>query len=179
MTGTSGSLVDRMMGALRLDVATYEEVERDNDATTQALIVVALASLANGIGALGDDGGTGLIGGIIYGIVGWLLFSLVAFFVGTRLLGASTTSADAGQVMRALGFAYTPQILNVIAFIPVIGWIVSAIAGIWFLIAAVIALRQSLELSTGRAIAVGIISIIAYGIVQAIVGAIFGLGPWD
>ncbi len=36
------ALVQRMIGAARLDVRTYEEVERDTSATQQALIVVIL-----------------------------------------------------------------------------------------------------------------------------------------
>jgi len=45
-------LFDRMMGAARLDVTTYEDVERDQNATVQALIVVTLAAIAAGIGTL-------------------------------------------------------------------------------------------------------------------------------
>ena len=44
------SLTRRMLGAAKLDPATYEEVESDATATPQAMLVVVLANLAAGIG---------------------------------------------------------------------------------------------------------------------------------
>jgi hypothetical protein len=45
------SLTERMLGAAKLDVATYEEVEADATATPQAMLVVVVANLAAGVGA--------------------------------------------------------------------------------------------------------------------------------
>ena len=171
---SSGSLVERMMGAARLDVATYEEVEKDTNATSQAAIVVVLAAVATGIGSLGD-GAAGLFGGIIGGILGWVIFAAAAYFVGTRLLAASATEADMGQLLRTVGFAYTPSLLRVLGFIPVLGWILWLVAGIWVIVTTVIALRQALEMSTGRAIATGIIAAILNGIVLSIIYAILSI----
>lgn len=174
----SQALIERMIGAAKLDVNTYEEVERDQNATTQALAVVVLAAIAGGIGALRSDGVSGLIGGVIGGIVGWAVFSVFVYFVGTRLLAASQTEADTGQVMRTLGFAYTPQILTIANIIPVLGPIVAFLAGIWFLVTSVVAIRHALEMSTLRAIATIIVAAIAMLIVLAIIGAIFGVAIW-
>ena len=41
----------RIIGALKLDVAIYEEVESDPRALNQSMAVVILSSLAAGIGA--------------------------------------------------------------------------------------------------------------------------------
>jgi cytochrome bd-type quinol oxidase subunit 2 len=46
----AGSLVDRMMGAAFLNVATYEEVEHDETATGQAAAVVAMVAVAMALG---------------------------------------------------------------------------------------------------------------------------------
>jgi predicted amidophosphoribosyltransferase len=46
----SSNLFDRMIRAARLDASLYEEVERDETATTQALIVVIISSFCAGIG---------------------------------------------------------------------------------------------------------------------------------
>ena len=97
-------LINRMIGAAKLDVPTYEDVERDQNATMQAFIVVALAGVATGIGSMRSDGFSGLIGGTISGILGWAVFSFIVYFVGTRFLATAQTEADSGQVMRALGF---------------------------------------------------------------------------
>jgi hypothetical protein len=170
----SGSLVERMMGAARLDGATYEEVERDSNATSQAAIVVVLAAIASGIGALGD-GASGFIGGLVGGIVGWVVFAAAAYFVGTKLLAASGTEADLGQLLRTLGFAYTPSLLNVFGFIPVLGWIAALVAAIWFIVTTIVALKHALEMGTGRAIVTAIIAAILSGIVISIIYAIFNI----
>ena len=44
---------ERMIGAAKLNVGVYEEVEADTQATGQAAGVVLLSSLAGGIGSLG------------------------------------------------------------------------------------------------------------------------------
>jgi hypothetical protein len=173
-TSASGSLVDRMMGAARLDQGTYEEVERDTNATSQAAIVVVLAAIASGIGALGD-GGSGLIGGIIGGIIGWVAFAAAAYFVGTKILAAASTEADLGQLLRVLGFAQVPQLLLVVGFIPVLGWIVGLVALVWGILTTITALRAALEMSTGRAIATAIVAILAEAIVIGIIFAIFSI----
>ena len=49
-TMISSSFVDRMIRAARLDPTLYEEVERDETATNQALLVVVLSSVCSGIG---------------------------------------------------------------------------------------------------------------------------------
>lgn len=172
--GGSNSLVDRMIGAARLDEATYEAVERDTNATSQAAIVVVLAAIATGIGALGD-GGSGLIGGIIGGIIGWLVFAAAAFFVGTKILAAATTEADLGQLIRVLGFAQVPQLILILGFIPVLGAIVGLIAFVWGILTTIAALRAALEMSTGRAIGTAIIAVILEAIVLLIFFAILGI----
>jgi len=67
------TITDRVVGAARLDVATYEAVERDVNANTQALVVVVLAAIASGIGSLGVDGITSFVTGLIGALVGWML----------------------------------------------------------------------------------------------------------
>ena len=64
-------IIDRMMGAAFLNVATYEEVEADTTATSQAAMVVLLGAIAQAIGGVGH-GGTGIIVGAIAALLGWL-----------------------------------------------------------------------------------------------------------
>ena len=64
------SFTDRMIGAARLEVRTYEEVEADGSATSQAMGVVLLSSLAGGIGSMGL--GAGGLGGVVVGGIGAL-----------------------------------------------------------------------------------------------------------
>jgi hypothetical protein len=99
----------------------------------------------------------------------------VITFVGTRLLATAQTSADWGQVARVIGFAYTPNLLAVLGFIPVLGAIAILVGGIWTLIASVIGIRQALDASTGRAIGVIVVAFIIYLVVAGIILAIFGV----
>ena len=50
------SFKDRMIGAAKLDIGIYEEVEADKTAMGQAMGVVVLSSLAAGIGTIGRGG---------------------------------------------------------------------------------------------------------------------------
>ncbi len=45
-------MLGRMLGAARLNVDTYEEVEIDRGATIQALLVVILVAIAGGVGTI-------------------------------------------------------------------------------------------------------------------------------
>lgn len=162
-------MIGRMIGAALLNVHTYEEVERDVNATSQALIVVLLSSLAAGIALLPDDGIGGLIGGIVAAIISWILYAAVAYFVGKNLFGTSSTRATFGEVLRTLGFAQSPGVLRILAGIPVLGWLVSLIVWLWLLATTIVALRQSLDFTTGRAIGTAVVSWIVYFIPNAII----------
>ncbi len=171
----TNALVERMIGAARLDVHTYEAVERDRSATTSALIVVVLAALAGGIGGLAD-GIDGLIVGIIDSVLGWAVFAGLVYVVGTRLLATSHTSSSWGEILRTTGFAYTPNLLLLFGFIPILGGLIAIVALVWFLATSVVAIRQALEMSTGRAIATAIVALLARVLIAFIFAAILGVG---
>ena len=172
---SSPTLGDRMQGALRLNRATYEEVRLDRGATAQALLVVTLAAIADGFGATGDEGGRGLIGGILGGIAAWVGFAVIAYLVGTLLFGSSTGFVTIGGLLRTLGFAQTPLLLAVFGIIPCLGGLIASTGFIWFLIAAVVAIRQGLRVTTTEALIAGTLSLIAYGLIRLIVALILGL----
>ena len=155
-----------------LNVATYEEVEADRSATGQALVVVILVAICSGIGNI-NRGSGGIIAAVIMAVVGWLIWSGVTMLIGTKLFGGT---ADWGELLRTLGFAQSPGVLALFAIIPVLGVLVALLVGIWQLVAGVIAIRQALDFSTGKAIATAVIAWIAVIIVTAIVAGIFGLG---
>ena len=115
------NIMQRMLGAAKLDVATYEEVEKDSDATLQALGVVVLVAVATGLGSLGYVGFSGMLLGIIAAVLGWAVWAGLIWLIGTKLLAEPSTEADWGQVARTTGFAQTPGLLRIFGFIPVIG----------------------------------------------------------
>lgn len=179
MEVTAAGMLDRMVRAARLDASLYEEVEADTTATSQALTVVVLASLASGIGAAIDAAGGaaagtvgGLIGGVLIELVGWVVWSYVMFFTGTRLFGGVATY---GELLRTLGFAYSPGVLLILRFIPGVGGLLVLAVGIWRLATGFVALRQALDLDTGKTLLTILVGFISYIVVAAIVASVFAL----
>lgn len=162
MNVTGRSLTDRMKGAAMLDVATYEDIEADETATGQAAAVVAMAAVASAIGAIGT-GATGVFGALLSYFFGWLLWSGVTYLIGDKLLGGTATW---GELLRTLGFALTPGILLVFGFIPLIGAVVGFVVFFWILVAGVIAIRQALDFTTGKALATAFLGWLAVAILS-------------
>ena len=170
------SLTERMLGAAKLDAATYEEVEADATATGQALLVVVLANLAAGVAALRDVGVGGLVLITVVALVGWYAWAFVIYFVGTRFLPGPRTQADLGQLLRTLGFAAAPGLIRVLGIVPGLNWLVSLVAALWMLVAMVVAVRQALDYEgTGRAVAVCLIGFAVYIVVAIVLGTLLGV----
>jgi hypothetical protein len=165
------TFVERMVGAAKLDVRVYEEIEADRSATPQAMAVVVLAAVAGGIGV--GAGIRGLVVGTIAGLLGWAVWAGLTYFIGTRWLPEPDTKADIGELLRTLGFATSPGILRVAGIVPVVGSIVIVVSAVWTLVAVVVAVRQALDYrSTGRAIGVCVIGwvvqIVIFGLVTGV-----------
>jgi len=166
-----GQLLDRMIRAARLDAKIYTEVEADPTATRQALLIVLLYSICSGIGfgfadllTLGTEYFfvrmfTVLVGALVF----WLLWSRIIYFVGTTVFRGPKAPwrsiANYGELVRSIGFSATPGVLLIFAFVPFpVGGIISIVAGVWMFTATVIAVRQSLDFSTGRAISTCVVA---------------------
>jgi hypothetical protein len=159
-------MVDRMKGAAMLDVATYEEVEADDTATLQAAGVVALAAISQGLGAYAL-GGPGIVSVTITALIAWVIWAGATYLIGDKLFGGTATW---GQLLRTLGFAQSPAVLGVLAILPFVGGLIRVVITIWVLIAGIIAIRQALDFSTGRAVLTAIIGWLALAIPMAILG---------
>jgi hypothetical protein len=154
------TFVQRMVGAAKLNPATYEEVEGDTGATGQALVVVFLSALAIIIGNIGT-GQVNVFANFVGGLVGWGTWIFLVWFVGVKLMPEPATKSDVGELIRTTGFAATPGLLRVFGVIPFLGWVVVIAAWLWTLAAMVVAVRQALDYqSTARAIAVCVIGFI-------------------
>ena len=170
------SFVERVVGAARLDAKAYEEIEADPAALGQSMAVVAASALAAGVGSLGN-GAMGVATAVVGGIVGWFLWAVVTWLVGTKLLPEAGTRADLGQMLRTIGFSAAPGLLNVLAIIPFLGLLVWFVAALWQLVAMVVAVRQALDYrSTGRAVLVCVIGWAFYMIVSIGLAMATGIG---
>ena len=160
-------MIERMKGAALLDVATYEEVEADSTATPQAAGVVAIVAVASAIGALGQAGPGGIIGGLVAAFLGWLVWAGVTYLIGDKLLGGTATW---GELLRTLGFAQSPGVLYVLGIIPLLGGLIRFAVLIWVLIAGIIAIRQALDFSTGKAVLTAVLGWLSLAILTVILG---------
>ena len=162
-------MLNRMIGAARLSVETFEAVEHDRSATIQALVIVIVVAAFSGIGSMlsGDVNlVNGLILGAVRGVIGWAVWALVTWIIGTTILKTPETEADWGQLARVTGFAQTPGLLNILVFIPVLGWIIGIAVFVWQFVAMMVGVRQALDYkSTWRAFFVILISFIVVMIV--------------
>ncbi len=171
------SFTDRMIGAAMLKVSTYEEVEADTDAIPQAMAVVAISSLAAGIGNIWDGGILGLVLGTILAFIGWVIWAGLTFIIGTKLLPEPQTRSDVGELLRTIGFAQSPGVIRILAFIPILGWFIKVAVFFWMLAAMVVAVRQALDYqSTGRAVGVCLIGAAVYFVINFVLMGIFGIG---
>ena len=144
------SFGERLWGAIRLDATVYEEVEHTPDAMGQAAGVVALAVAAQ---TLGVPSSGGLASGLIGGFIGWALGTAVIWVIGVKILNHTS---DYPELLRTLGFASAPQLLYAFLALPLgPGAPVLALAvTVLGLCAWVIAVRQALDVTTGRSIAI-------------------------
>ena len=168
------SIQERMIRAAKLDANLYEEVEADQGAMGQAMAVVVLSGVAAGIGSFATGGLSGTVVGTIGALVGWYIWAFLTYFIGTRFLPEPETKADQGELLRTIGFSSAPGLIRVLGIIPGLTSIVFSVAGIWMLVAMVIAVRQALDdKSTWRAIAVCLLGWVIQAVILAVVPSMF------
>ena len=170
--------VDRMLRAAKLEAAVYEEVEADKGSMRQAMAVVVLSSLAAGIGVVASQGLSGLLMGTMSALISWYVWALLTYVIGTKLLPVSQTRADMGELLRTIGFSSAPGLIRILGIIPFLRGIVFLVAGIWMLVAMVVAVRQALDYdSTLRAVGVCCIGWLIQILLIALFFSLFGGMP--
>ncbi|MDJ0788332.1 MAG: Yip1 family protein [Myxococcota bacterium] len=163
-SGEPRSFPERLLGALQLDATVFDEVEHDPSALPQAAGVVALAAVAGGIGTIGGGGLAGIPMGVLGALFVWLIGTGIIWAIGVRMM---EHTSDYEELLRTLGFASAPQILLVLGILP-IGPLRALLAlgvTILALIAWVLAVRQALDVETGRAVLICILGFIGSVIV--------------
>ena len=166
MTGPNAgrSMLERMKHAALLDAQTYEEVEHDTSATGQAATVVAIVAVAQGIGTA-SQGVSGILAGTVAALLAWLVWSGITYVIGDKILGGTATW---GELLRTLGFAQSPAVLGIFAIVPVVGGVIRLVLTIWVLVAGIIAIRQALDFSTGKAILTAVLGWLALAVPMAL-----------
>ncbi|HEY9838968.1 MAG: YIP1 family protein [Candidatus Sericytochromatia bacterium] len=158
-------MLPRLIGVLKLDIATYEEIEHDSTAISQAAAIVGVVALAQAIAQLGNPDFHAIatpLGSLIGAFIGWWIGSWVVFKVGTELFKGE---ADHGEMLRVMGFAQAPVMLAALTPIPMVGPFLALAGGIWALVTGFIAIRQGLDISNTQTV----FTILAAGLVYLMV----------
>jgi hypothetical protein len=79
-----------------------------------------------------------------------------------------------GETARVLAHAGTPRLLSLLSFIPCVGWLFRLAGWVLSLAAAIIAIRESMEFGTGRAIVTAIIGWLVYVAATVTVAVLLG-----
>jgi hypothetical protein len=138
------TFAERVVGALKLDANTFEDIERDPTAMGQAVGIIALAAAASSLGSI------------------WYLgFGRIVFAV------LISTSADFAETFRVIAFAAAPGLFGAISIIPILGtiiaWLLTPIIWLWSMAAMVIAARQVLDYTEKfKAVVVVLIGFVVY-----------------
>jgi Yip1 domain len=160
------TLIDRLRAALRLDLHLYQEVSADAAATGEAVRVVLLAGLSNGLSLVPRLGVAGIVAGVGAGLIGWLLWAGVVFVVAASF----RHHRNGRSLLRAAGFADAPGVFLILGVIPTLGSMVRAVVVVWLVVATVPAVQAVYEVPRRRAVLIASIAFLAYlllGVVSA------------
>jgi hypothetical protein len=164
------TLGERMVGAMKADVRTFQEIEADPTAIGQAVTVIVIAGVASLIGNIFRVGVLGGVMSLLVSLIGYALWSLLVVLIGTKVMPEPATKADFNEAFRVVGFTAAPGVFNVLAIVPWIGPLISLVISLWMLVIGVIAVREVLDYSnTGRAIIVCLLAMLVVWIITLLV----------
>jgi hypothetical protein len=175
---TGDSFANRILGVVKLQEPAYSEIKRDASALNQAVVVVLLSALATNVwvAAFAPNGLVRALGGVVLAVVAWLLFGTLAWWLGTRWFAPRWAPPDLRRVLTLTGFATAPSLLNILGFVPLIGWLILMIASIWSLLTAYTAVRVGLAADERNGLAATFIAYLANALLFALAANLLGIG---
>jgi hypothetical protein len=170
-------MIDRVIRAIKLDPTLYRQVADNESFMRESILIVIIVSflsaLGSGIGAaIGKQAAVGAFFAEFFSsiLLGWLLWAAVSYVVGAALGGRSSVP----EMARTLGYASAPRLLAVLRFIPCVGFLFGLAAWVLSIIAGVIAIRESMEFDTTKAIITAVAGFLIYLIATIIISIVFG-----
>ena len=167
-------VADRMFRAAMLDSLVFDEIKADRTATiqaVQAVIIIGVIGIISTLvqtlntsaeSAVATSAFTNVATSAATAVLGWLLWAFLAYLLGTAVFGGTASYVE---MLRAIGFAQSPSVISILSvplvFVPIAGTVLGGLLGIaaalWVLIVDVIATRQTLGISTGKATIITVI----------------------
>jgi len=195
------TFVGKMVRAARLDSTFYDVIGKNPKALRTAAFTMIFINILSGLGnglyvhnvnlirtstssdipfrilLLGEVfGDLSVVGTAVFfvgiGIVKWLIFSLILYYVGAKLQGKLVEFDD---IARVLAFAYVPiclQVLMPLVFLrqPLLlfewPFAIAFLTNLWMFIALVVALRQRLDIASSKALGIAILAGAIYWLIN-------------
>jgi hypothetical protein len=111
--------------------------------------------------------------GTVLRVAGWLVQSFLIYISATRAFGGQATLS---QMLRPLGYSFTPYCLTLAwPAVPHFGFLIGLIGTSWSTIADVVAVRETVAFSTGRALAT-VLAVVLAGVVLVLLVYILLVG---
>ena len=112
---------------------------------------------------------------VLLGFLGWLMSTALIWLIGVKIMGGAS---DYVELLRTMGFASAPKVLLLLGVLPLgpLAYLLGAGVTVLTTIAAILAVRQALEVTTGRAIVVCVVALVASFAVAAAIGTLIGIG---
>lgn len=175
---TGNPFIDRVLGVVKLQEPVYAEIKRDASALIQAVLVVVISALATNawVAVFAPNGIVRALGGLVLAFAAWLLFGTLAWWLGTRWFAPKWAPPDVRQVLTLTGFATAPGVLNILGFVPLIGWLILMVASIWGLLTAYTAVRIGLGADERNGLAATFIAYLANALLFALAANVLGIG---
>lgn len=167
-------IVQRITRLAKMDFTVFTELEQDQNANNEAMVVVGVTAFLAALGSLIAGGGIlGFLAQILsIFLFGWLLWSFVTMFVGTRLFAGE---ADFWEMARTLSYALIPLALGLLSFIPCLGAFIGLIGWLLSLVLGFLAIREALDLPTDKALLTILIGWVIVFVIQIILGSVLGI----
>ena len=157
-----------MLGALRFEPRVYAAVAERPGALYEAAAAVVLAGVARGVGAWPKEGWLGVVGGVVVGVLLWLVAALLIWAVTSVMIRRRPAFAP---VLRTLGLAATPMLGLALSGLPLVGrafWVVSHLMAT---AAAVLAVREGERVTTRQAASICVIAVFFGLVLSTALGA--------
>ncbi|MBR9699176.1 YIP1 family protein [Candidatus Woesearchaeota archaeon] len=169
---------------LAFDIKTIKKVSKEKNAWHFGIIIIAIAGLLGnipsffgtqrqalhslGLAPLVKPSAFSFFGSAIGSIVGALIWTGILYLLARLLRGKGSFL----ELFQPLAYARVISWLAVLNIIPLFGALITFLTGIWMIILTVIVLKNTMVLTTGRAIAVIAIPLVLIAILATVTAII-------
>ena len=193
------SFWERLSGVVRLNRLTYEVIQRDSNATSQAWWIVVLLGRANGIALIVtpvvtvvpgmseemarsaaevaaaltfDTTGRQLMAlaaGILGAILSWYLSSGLLRLIGNRVAGRAERQVTGEEMRRLVAWGYSPTLASFLSPIPVVGPLLATVGTLWAFVTGVMAVRTAFGVGIWKAIGIELAAFLVVLVVVTVI----------